>query len=64
MESLEKKNAVARMVNYIEDHINEPITLNMLAKEAQYSVWYSARIFKEITGKTPFDYIRDCQRRH
>ncbi|MBK1813761.1 AraC family transcriptional regulator [Clostridium sp. YIM B02505] len=58
MESLEKKNAVARMANYIEDHINEPITLNMLAKEAQYSVWYSARIFKEITGRTPFDYIR------
>jgi AraC-like DNA-binding protein len=30
----------------------------MLAKAAGYSPYYSARIFKELTGITPFDYIR------
>jgi AraC-like DNA-binding protein len=30
----------------------------MLAQEAGYSPWHSARIFKELTGKTPFEYIR------
>jgi len=30
----------------------------MLAQAAGYSPWHSARIFKELTGKTPFDYIR------
>jgi AraC-like DNA-binding protein len=30
----------------------------MLAQAAGYSPFHSARIFKEITGKTPFDYIR------
>jgi len=30
----------------------------MLAREAGYSPWHSARIFKELTGKTPFEYIR------
>ena len=46
------------MQDYIERHIHEPITLHMLAQAAGYSPWHSARIFKELTGKTPFDYVR------
>ena len=46
------------MQDYIEEHITEPITLYMLAQTAGYSPWYSVRIFKELTGKTPFEYIR------
>ncbi|HEX2954758.1 MAG TPA: AraC family transcriptional regulator [Bacillota bacterium] len=53
--------AVQRMQDYIEAHINEEITLNSLAKEAGYSLWHSARVFKEWTGKTPFDYIRSLR---
>lgn len=51
-------NAVDRMQNYIDSHLRERITLARLAKAAGYSPWHSARIFKELTGKTPFDYIR------
>jgi AraC-like DNA-binding protein len=58
MERLEKIDAVQRMQDFIEKHIYEPITLYMLAKAAGYSPWHSARIFKELTGKTPFEYIR------
>jgi AraC-like DNA-binding protein len=32
--------------------------MSMLAKAAGYSQWHSARIFKEFTGKAPFEYIR------
>ena len=46
------------MQDYIEQHITEPITLHMIAQAAGYSPWHSARIFKEFTGKTPFEYIR------
>ena len=46
------------MQDFIERHITEPITLHMLAQAAGYSPWHAARIFKEMTGKTPFDYIR------
>lgn len=46
------------MQDFIERHITEPITLRMLAQAAGYSPWHAARIFKEMTGKTPFDYIR------
>ena len=46
------------MQDCIERHIAEPITLRMLAQAAGYSPWHSARIFKELTDKTPFEYIR------
>ena len=45
------------MQDYIERHITEPITLHMIAQAAGYSPW-TARMFKEFTGKTPFEYIR------
>ena len=46
------------MQKYIDDHINEKITLYALAKKAGYSPWHSARIFKECIGEPPFEYIR------
>ena len=54
----DKVEAVQRMQSYIEAHLTEPITLADLAKVAFFSPWYSARIFKELTGFAPADYIR------
>jgi len=58
MESWDTVNAVQRMQSYIETHLQEPITLHMLANAAGYSPWHAARIFKTLTGKSPFEYIR------
>lgn len=58
MENWEKINAVQGMQDYIEAHLGEPITLHQLANAAGYSPWHAARIFGELTGKTPFEYIR------
>ncbi len=58
MNIFEKINAVQKMQDFIQKHLNEPITLHMIAAEANYSPWHSVRVFKELTGKTPFDYIR------
>lgn len=52
-------HAVGRMQDYIESHLSEPITLHQLAGAAGYSPWHAERIFKSLTGKAPFDYIRD-----
>ncbi|MDV2989734.1 MAG: AraC family transcriptional regulator [Dehalogenimonas sp.] len=46
------------MQDHIERQLQEPISLHDLAVAAGYSPWHSARIFKELTGKTPFEYIR------
>lgn len=54
----EKIESVQRMQDYIEIHIFEEISLTELAEVAHFSPWYSARIFKELTGFSPADYIR------
>jgi AraC-like DNA-binding protein len=58
MDSWEPVNAVQRMQAFIEEHLQEPITLHNLASAAGYSPWHAAKIFKALTGKTPFEYIR------
>ena len=58
MERWDKINAVQKMQDYIQIHLNEPITLLELANDAGYSPYYCARIFKELIGKAPFEYIR------
>jgi AraC-like DNA-binding protein len=50
--------AVQKMQEYIEENLREPINLRTLANAAGYSPFHAARLFKEHTGKTPFEYIR------
>lgn len=50
--------AAQKMLDYIDGHICEPISLYRLAQAAGYSPWHSDRIFREHVGITPFDYIR------
>ena len=61
MNQFDVVNAVERMQNYIGARLREKITLKQLAEAAGYSPWHSARIFKELTGRTPFDYIRSLR---
>ncbi|MDR0508373.1 MAG: AraC family transcriptional regulator [Candidatus Methanoplasma sp.] len=58
MADYDKAQAVQRMQDYIEEHIGDPIVLNDLSQAANYSRSHSLRVFKEMTGLTPFDYIR------
>lgn len=50
--------AVQRMQDYIEDHLDEVVTLAHLSRVSMYSPWYSYRLFKQYTNLTPADYIR------
>lgn len=61
MENWEKVEAVQSMQTYILNHLAESISLYDLAQAAQYSPWHSARIFKDVMGKTPFEYIRQVR---
>ena len=54
----EKYSAVRRMQEYIMAHYEEEIALPDLAKAAMYSPWHALRAFAELTGKTPFEYLR------
>lgn len=54
----EQIEAVQRMQDYIESHWQESITLADLSKASHFSPWYSARLFRKLTGLSPADYIR------
>ena len=50
--------AVQSMQDYILEHLTEEITLTDLAETAHFSPWYAHRLFKELTGIPPAEYIR------
>lgn len=50
--------ATARMRKYIAEHLQDPITARGVAKAAGYSQSHAARVFREETGLSPFEYIR------
>ena len=54
----EQIEAVQRIQDYIESHWQESITLADLSKASHFSPWYSARLFRKLTGLSPADYIR------
>ena len=58
MDLSDKIKAVSRMQHYIETHLDEAITLEGIADAAGYSKYHAVRIFKELTGRTPFETIR------
>lgn len=55
---LEQVEAVQRMQDYIEAHLQEPITLAALARASLYSPFYAYRLFVTHVGMTPADYVR------
>jgi len=54
----DKIKAAERMQEYIEAHLGDTITMAALAQAARYSHWHAARLFREVTGKSPFEYVR------
>ena len=50
--------AVQKMQDYIVAHLENNITMTDLAKESQYSPWYSYRLFVDLLHMTPSVYIR------
>lgn len=54
----EKIQAVQSMQDYIGGHSEKNISLVDLAEAAHFSPWYCTRIFKELTGLSPANYIR------
>ena len=57
MEYTDKIAAVDRMRQYIVDNLNE-LNLDDLCASVGYSKFYAIRMFKDIAGKTPFEYAR------
>lgn len=53
-----RKKVVEKILDYIENHLDEEISLDKIASNLNYSKFYIARIFSEQTGKTIYKYIQ------
>lgn len=50
--------AVQRMQDYIDAHLDDEITMGHLAGASRYSAWYAYRLFTTLLHMTPAVYIR------
>ncbi len=50
---------IAQLINYINEHLNEEISLEQLAQLVNYSQYYVCRLFKQMTNKTLINYIQE-----
>lgn len=51
------KNSINKAIDYIENHIDEKLELETLAKVSNLSKFHFLRIFKETLNETPFQFV-------
>lgn len=52
---------MGRVMVFIEEHLDEPLSVNRLADEADLSKYYFSRRFHEEVGHTPWAYVREMR---
>ena len=52
------ENVIEKVLTYIDDHIEEELSLDTIAAVFNYSKFYMARIFAKRTGYTIYKYIQ------
>jgi AraC-like DNA-binding protein/ABC-type Fe3+-citrate transport system substrate-binding protein len=58
------RDAVKSSIAYISDHYAEPMTVSQLAADANVFPWQYTRIFKELTGQIPLEFINKLRIDH
>ena len=53
----EHRADIERSIEYIRVHYQEPLTVDMLAEISCISKYYYIRIFRELIGDTPYNYL-------
>lgn len=50
-----------RLKNFIDAHLDQPLTLAQLAAEAALNEFHFARMFRHSTGEAPHQYVMRCR---
>ncbi|BCJ94068.1 hypothetical protein acsn021_16370 [Anaerocolumna cellulosilytica] len=53
-----RKETVAKIIDYIEEHLQDNLDLDEIAKQAGYSKYHLERIFAKENGSTIYQYIK------
>lgn len=56
-----RRNMMAEAMSYIEQNMKEDMRIKMLASKAYLSPSYFRKLFKEITGLTPIEYVNSLR---
>lgn len=54
-----EKTVAEKIVDYVEQHLEEELSVDKIAKELNYSKFYIARSFSKKTGETIYKYIKE-----
>lgn len=54
-----EKTVAEKIVDYVEQHLEEELSLDKIAKELNFSKFYIARSFSKKTGETIYRYIKE-----
>jgi transcriptional regulator GlxA family with amidase domain len=54
-------NSVARALNYIAAHLSEPLTVTTLAEQVSLSPSAFSRLFREVTGRSPYQFVKESR---
>jgi len=55
------KQQLRKVINYINDHLDQSLSLTELASVALMSVHYFSHLFKQSMGMTPYQYVIHCR---
>jgi AraC-like DNA-binding protein len=57
----EHSDPIARIVNYVREHLAEPLTVADLAEQVALSTSALSAQFREATGRSPYQFIKDMR---
>lgn len=59
--TLDKRARMREAAEYIRTHCTEPLTLLLMAEQAGFSTYYFSRMFHEVMGRTPMEWLFECR---
>ena len=60
----EEERVIAGVIRYMQEHLEEEITLNVLAEKFHVSRTYISRLLKKYAGKSFLEYLTDVRFKH
>jgi len=54
-------NSIAAALNYINAHLSEPLTVEILAEQVNLSSSAFSRRFRELTGRSPYQFVKETR---
>ena len=52
------QDIIQTLIEWIDEHIDQPLNIDIVARKSGYSKWYLQRMFRAVMHQTLGDYIR------